>query len=158
MMTTPLGSLCMCIGSLMKPLMAAWPAITHGDHSNHDRVPSPRLILSHRALSLGGYRTLTLLAAAGGVFRFRFGTRSISCRFRSGRPASYPRLSPSKGERGCRADCDDLLLRASHVCEICARQCTGGNLHCLPATYGPQPATLLSPVAPHGLGHGEVVR
>ena len=45
----------------MKPLMAAWAAITHGDHSNQNRVPSPRLILSHRALSLGGYRTYNLI-------------------------------------------------------------------------------------------------
>ena len=52
------------MGTSIKPLMKANQAADDsvgGDHSRRppqsDRVPSPRLILSHRALSLGGYRT-----------------------------------------------------------------------------------------------------
>ena len=50
------------MGTSIKPLMKANQAADDsegGDHSRRppqsDRVPSPRLILSHRALSLGGY-------------------------------------------------------------------------------------------------------
>ena len=68
------------MGTSIKPLMKANQAADDsvgGDHSRRppqsDRVPSPRLILSHRALSLGGYRAYSCTAemTARGLARSR---------------------------------------------------------------------------------------
>ena len=63
------------MGTSIKPLMKANQAADDsvgGDHSRRppqsDRVPSPRLILSHRALSLGGYRTYSPCTHVQGAY------------------------------------------------------------------------------------------